>query len=83
MTILMQAGKEVPAEHAIITALAINKQWDESTFVSRIEHGQFQAIVVRSSLEFRQRFTESVARAVRQRYSLSRKIGPFEIYLPK
>lgn len=83
MTLLMQAGKEIPAEPAIITALAINKQWDETSFVSRIEQGQFQAIVVRVSLDDRQRFTESVARAVKQRYSLNKKVGPYQIYLPK
>jgi hypothetical protein len=83
MTILLQAGKEIPAEPAIITALAINKLWDESSFVRRIEHGEFQAIVIRSSLKNYDRFTESVARAVQQRYSLSKEFGPFKVYLPK
>lgn len=86
MTILMQAGKEIPAEPAIITALAKSGRWDESSFVSRIEHGQFQAIVVNwkeTSLSNRERFTESVARAVQQRYSLSKAFGQFGVYLPK
>jgi hypothetical protein len=86
MTILMQAGKEIPAEPAIITALAKSGRWDESSFVSRIEHGQFQAIVVNwkeTSLSDRERFSESVARAVHQRYSLSKSFGPFGVYLPK
>jgi hypothetical protein len=82
MTILMRAGKEIPAEPAIITSLAMTKQWDESSFVRRIEHGEFQAIVVRS-LTDRELFTESVARAVQQRYYVGKTLGSFNIYLPK
>ncbi len=82
MTILMQAGKEIPAEPAIITALATNKQWDEGSFVRRIEQGQFQAIVL-YDLDDRVFFTESVARAVEQRYYLGKEIGKYKIYLPK
>ncbi|HEX8163302.1 MAG TPA: hypothetical protein VF538_15640 [Pyrinomonadaceae bacterium] len=82
MTILMRAGKEIPAEPAIITALALNNRWDESSFVRRIEEGQFQAIIARS-LDDRDRFTQPVARAVQQRYSLNRELGPYKIYLPK
>jgi hypothetical protein len=83
MTILMQAGKEIPAEPAIITALAMNKQWDESSFVRRIEEGQFQAVILYSALEDRLFWTESVDRAVRQRYSLGKEFGRYKIYLPK
>jgi hypothetical protein len=82
MTILMQAGKEIPAEPAIITALAMNKQWDEGSFVRRIEQGQFQAIIL-YYLEDRVFFTESVARAVQQRYYLGKEIGKYKVYLPK
>lgn len=82
MTILMRAGKEIPAEPAIITALAMAKQWDESSFVHRIEHGEFEAIVVHS-LENRERFTESVARAVQQRYYLGKDLNWIKVYLPK
>src|SRR5439155_6810126 len=70
MTILMRAGKEIPAEPAIITALAMSRRWDESGFVRRIEAGEFQAVIAHS-LEDRDFFTEAVARAVLQRYSLS------------
>ena len=82
MTLLMRAGKEIPAEPAIITALAMNKKWDERGFVRRIEAGQFQAVIAHS-LENRELFTESVARAVLQRYYLSREFGSFKVYQPK
>lgn len=83
MVMLMRAGKEIPAEPAIITALTMSGGWDEASFVSRIERGEFQAIVVRYvDLDDRVFFTESVAQAVRQHYSLRTVIGSFKIYLP-
>jgi len=82
MTILQQAGKEIPAEPAIITALAMNNQWDESSFLRRISNGEFRAIVVHS-LENRERFTESIAKAVYGRYSLYKEFGSFKVFLPK
>ena len=36
MVVLMHAGREIPAEPAIITALADDGKWDESGFVARI-----------------------------------------------
>lgn len=81
MTVLMRAGKEIPAEPAIITALAMNNGWDETSFLRRIEAGQFDAIIV-LSLDNRERYTETLAGAVRRRYSMKREIGAFKIYVP-
>jgi hypothetical protein len=85
MTALVQAGKEIPADPFIITALAEANQWDEGSFVRRIEQGQFQAIVVSSSLEEdkHNRFTVSVAQAVKQRYAVGKEFGHFKVYLPR
>jgi hypothetical protein len=83
MIILMQAGKEVPAEPAIISALAEDGKWDESGFVQRIKEGQFSAVVIRWSLDNHQRFREPIARAIEERYYRIDDFYPFKVYLPR
>ncbi|HEU4713397.1 MAG TPA: hypothetical protein VFS76_17635 [Pyrinomonadaceae bacterium] len=83
MVVLMQAGKEVPAEPAIITALAMDGKWDETGFVDRIKRGEFSAIVIRNSLQNDQRFSKGVVDAIHESYYLAEKIGQFQIYLPQ
>jgi hypothetical protein len=83
MVVLMQAGKEVPAEPAIITALARNGTWDESGFVAQIRRGEFHAIVIRNSLDDKWRFSEAVVSSIHERYYRADNIGRFQIYLPK
>ena len=83
MIILMQAGKEVPAEPAIITALAADGKWDESGFVARIRNGEFSAVVVRWTLTNEGRFSEQVVKAVQERYYPISDFYPFTVYLPK
>ena len=83
MVILMQAGKEIPAEPAIITALAADGKWDESGFVARIRNGEFSAVVIRHSIENRGRFSEAVAKAVEERYYRTDDFAPFKVYLPR
>ncbi len=83
MVILMQAGREIPAEPAIITALSDDGKWDESGFVARIRNGEFHAIVIRWSLTNHQRFSRAIAQAVEERYYLTNDYAPFKVYLPK
>ena len=83
MIILMQAGKEVPAEPAIISALAEDGKWDESGFVERIRQGQFSAVVVRWTLDNPGRFRKPIAQAIEERYYLIDDFYPFKVYLPK
>jgi hypothetical protein len=83
MVVLMHAGKEIPAEPAIITALADDGKWDESSFVERIRKGEFHAIVIRHSLDNRQRFSAAIAQAVEERYYRTDDFQPFKVYLPK
>lgn len=83
MVILMQAGREIPAEPAIITALSDDGKWDESGFVARIRNGEFRAIVIRWSLTNHQRFSRAIAQAVEERYYVINDYEPFKVYLPK
>jgi hypothetical protein len=83
MVILMHAGKEVPAEPAIISVLAEDGKWDESGFVQRIRNGGFSAIVIRWTLHNRGRFRDEVVKAVEERYYPISDFYPFTIYLPK
>jgi hypothetical protein len=83
MIILMQAGKEIPAEPAIISALAEDGKWDESGFVARIRNGEFSAIVTRWQLNNKQRFRVPIQMAVEDRYYPIYDFCPFTIYLPK
>ena len=83
MTVLPEAGKAMEAEPAIVTALALHGQWDETPFVRQIETGTFAVIVVNSSLENKERFTPRVARAVLNRYQPVRRIGKFVLYEPR
>ncbi len=83
MVILMHAGREIPAEPAIITALSDDGKWDESSFVARIRNGEFRAIVIRWSLTNHQRFSKAVAQAVEERYYVTNGYEPFKVYLPK
>ena len=83
MIILVQAGKEVPAEPAIISALAEDGKWDESGFIERIRRGQFSAVVIRWTLDNPQRFRKPIAQAIEERYYLIDDFYPFKVYLPK
>jgi hypothetical protein len=83
MIVLMRAGKEVPAEPAIITALAADGKWNENGFVARIRNGEFSAVVVRWTLNNPGRFSPAVVAAVEERYYPITDFAPFTVYLPR
>ena len=83
MVVLMQAGKEIPAEPAIISTLALDGKWDERGFVARIQRGEFHAIVIRNTLQNDYRFSKAVQQAILEHYYPTNNIGIFQIYLPK
>ena len=83
MTVLMEAGKEIEAEPAIISTLALAGKWDEQPFVMSIEGGEMSLIVLSTTLENKDRFTPRVADAIRSRYKLGRKIGQYSLYEPR
>jgi hypothetical protein len=83
MTILMMAHKEIPAEPAIITALAQTGFWDETDFVKRIDSGYFSAIIVTTSLDNHNRYTARVQAAIEGAYQIQDTFGSFRVYVPK
>jgi len=83
MTILMQTHKEIPAEPSIITVLAQNGYWNETDFLKKIDTDSFAAIVVTTSLDNRNRYTEGAQAAITDAYQLKYTYGAFRIYVPK
>ena len=79
----MKAGKDIPAEPAIITVLAMQGAWDQNEFVHRIDNGWFGAIIVTTSLENPNRFTPQIKAAIERAYRPACREGEFRIYLPK
>lgn len=82
MTILMRAGKEIPAEPAIITCLANASMWKEAPFVEQLRSRRFSGVVVSTSLDNRDRFTPAVASAIREAYPVVEHVGLYTLYLP-
>ena len=65
MTLLMQAGKSVVAEPAIVTELAERGQWDEAPLLAMIHEHQFAFI---ATTGYANRRTENVDAAIHQSY---------------
>lgn len=82
VSLVMRAGKEPPAESAIITALARAGVWDEKPFVERLEQGKFGTLVI-EDLSKPNFYTPAVAAAVRRVYEplASNSLGT--IYRPR
>jgi len=83
MVVLVNAGKEIAAEPAIITSLAKNGMWDQTDFVQSIRNHRFSAIQVGTSLDNRERFTQEVAAAIRAEYPETVQVAQSTIYLPR
>jgi hypothetical protein len=81
--VMYRAGKELAAEPAIITVLARTGQWDESSFVKRIDSGSFGLIVTRSSLSNRLMYSPRVQSAIERSYESSEQFGEFRLYRPR
>jgi hypothetical protein len=82
MTLLMNAGKEVPAEPAIITSLSLAGQWDETPFVNMILNRKFDAIVV-TNLDLPERYTPRVRSAIERAYEPAAAIGSYTFHRPR
>jgi hypothetical protein len=82
MLLLIEAGKDVPAEPAIIRELATSGMWDETKFTSLIRQRAFELIVV-EDLSRRTRYTAAVVAAIDQSYSQTQQVGQYEIYEPR
>jgi hypothetical protein len=81
MTALVRAGKEVPAEPAIVTVLATRGMWDESPLLELLRRRQFSRVVVQS-LDNQMFYTPGVRAAIEQHYTVSATIGRYTVYEP-
>ena len=92
MVLTRLAGKEVIAEPAIITELAIKGIWDQGPFLDMIREHKFDLIVISSSDHFdriikltakrKVRFTPEVASAIESSYPIVETIGNYRLYYP-
>src|SRR5262249_22000454 len=83
MWLLVKAGKEVPAEPAIIRELASKSKWNEQPFVHMIQERRFSTIVVTSDPGNSERFTPAVATAIGASYHQTLQLGKnYKIYEP-
>jgi hypothetical protein len=78
MILLIRAGKEIPAEPAIVQQLAETGMWDQGLLIKMIEDHRFPMIIVRNL----DRFTPMVADAITQSYPRLRSIGRYKVYEP-
>jgi hypothetical protein len=82
MLLLVEAGKEVPAEPAIIRELAMTGLWDETKFISLIHRHLFQLMII-EDVSKPYRYTEAVAAAIDESYLQTQEVAPYEIYQPR
>jgi hypothetical protein len=83
VSLLMAAGKEVPAEAGSVTNLALAGRWDETPFVDMIRQRKFDAIVV-ANLGAEERFTPRVRAAILEAYSPRDFVSPqYTFYRPR
>jgi hypothetical protein len=78
MTLLYQAGKEVPAEPAIIQCLASQGIWSEEPLIAMIHKHEFPFMVV-LNLENPERYTPTLRRAIEHFYPVVTHIGKYEL----
>jgi hypothetical protein len=82
MTLLMNSGKEVPAEHSSITGLARTGRWGETPFLNMILQHRFAAIVT-TNIDLPERYSPRVKQAIQQAYELEKTIGPYVFRTPR
>src|SRR5262249_13719662 len=76
MTLLMEAGKPVIFEPAIMTELALLGKWDETPLIAMIRPGGFAVMLTADALPDSQRRTPAVDAAMRQAYPRVEQAGP-------
>ncbi len=82
MLLLVEAGKDVPAEPAILRELATTGLWDERLFTRQIDGQRFEFLVI-ENLYDPPRYTPAVVAAIEAAYAETRKVLHFEIYEPR
>jgi len=81
MTLLYQAGKQVPFEPAIVTQLAATGMWDETPLIDMIHRRAFSVMIIRA-VEDPDRYSPAVARAIKENYEPGEEYGPLTVYRP-
>ena len=80
--LLLQAGKDVFAEPAIITVLTTAARWDERPFLDMLARKAFPLIVARD-LDNRVLYSPAVARLIRANYEKGEKLDGLLVYRPR
>jgi hypothetical protein len=81
MVMLMNAGKEIPWEPAIMTQLAATRRFDETPAIERVRARAFSLIVVHnlnSTLFYSRRMRETIL----SNYEVKQVIGSYTIFTP-
>lgn len=81
MTLLYQAGKQVPFEPAIVTQLAATGMWDETPLVDMIQRKAFSVMLIHD-IDDPDRYSPAVARAIKENYKPGQEIGLLTVYRP-
>ena len=81
MTLLYQAGKQVPFEPAIITQLAATGVWDEGPLIDMIHKRAFSVMLIHD-IDDPDRYSPAVARAIKENYEPGEEIGQLTVYRP-
>jgi hypothetical protein len=81
MTLLYQAGKEVPFEPAIITQLAATGVWDETPLVDMIRKRAFSVMLIHD-IDDPDRYSPAIARAIKENYEPGDEVGQLTVYRP-
>lgn len=81
MVLLVKAGKDVPAEPAIMRELSLSGTWDERPFLKMIEQHRFPIIIVEDLWNWK-RYTPEVSAAITRSYTQTREYGTYKLYEP-
>ena len=81
MVLLLEAGKEVFAEPAIMTVLSAAGTWDERPFLEMLAHREFPLILA-SDLDGG-RYSPASARAIRANYEKIKELDSLGVYRPR
>jgi hypothetical protein len=83
MSLLYNAGKDVPAEPAILQCLVRKGVWSEEPLLRMIDEHRF-SLVVDVSLKNTERYTPTLRRAIERSYPfVVRRIGRYEVREPE
>jgi hypothetical protein len=81
MTLLYQAGKQVPFEPAIVTQLAATGVWDETPLIDMIRKRAFSVMLIHD-IDDPDRYSPAVERAIKENYEPGEEVGQLTVYRP-